>query len=75
MPRDAGSRPGPVVTSSPPKHNALVYFIGRLSAGFGEPFSYKGETARMFIDQGELYQHPTARLLDNVSMPYRSGDA
>ena len=31
---------------SPPKHNALVYFIGKLSAGFGEPFSCKGEPAR-----------------------------
>lgn len=33
------------------------------------------QTARMFIDQGELYQRPKARLPDNVSMPYRSGDA
>ena len=31
------------------------------------------QTARMFIDQGELYQRPKARLPDNVSMPYRSG--
>ena len=33
------------------------------------------QTARMVIDQGELYQRPKAQLPDNVSMPYRSGDA
>ena len=33
-------------TPSPPKHNALVYFIAKLSAGFGEPYSSKGEPAR-----------------------------
>ena len=33
------------------------------------------QTARMFIDQGELYQRPKARLPDNVSMTYRNGDA
>ena len=31
---------------SQPKHNALLYFTGKLSAGFGEPFSNKGEPAR-----------------------------
>ena len=31
---------------SPAKHNALVYFTGKLSPGFGEPFGYKGEPAR-----------------------------
>ena len=33
------------------------------------------QTARMLIDQGGLYQRPKARLPDNASMPYRSGDA
>ena len=42
------------VMPSPPYPNALVYFIGKLSAGFGELFSSKGEPARARAERCRL---------------------